>query len=373
MERMRARDAGIRIGWIPPGKNNSITDVAGVRVGHTTLAREPDAQGRAMQTGVTAVWPHAGAPWREPVYAGTAVLNGWGELIGITALNEWGLLESPIILTSSLSIGSAYDATVRWIAKHDPTVEDVVMPVVTECSDDYLNDTLAFPLPAEAVDHALESATDGITAEGCVGAGTGMVCFDFKGGIGTASRVVSVDDTMYTVGALALTNFGYRSELRINGVPIGREIQDLMPPEPAAEEGSCIALIATDAPMLPHQLRRLALRAAMGLARCGSFAGNTSGEIFMAFSTAQTISYDQPRAVAHVRAMADGARRIDSFNPLFLGAVEAVEESVVNSLFAATTTVGRKGRVVHALPIDRVVSLFERYGGLRQARGGTQL
>ena len=363
-ERMRARDAGVRLGWLPTGKQNSITDVAGVRVGHTTLSRDPDDQGRAMRTGVTAVWPHAGVPWREPVYAGTAVLNGWGEMIGITALNEWGILESPIVLTSTFYIGAAYEATVRWIAKHQPDAEDVGIPVITECCDDYLNDTLAFPLAAEAVNHALEAATNEAPAEGCVGAGTGMVCFEFKGGIGTASRVVTVDGETYTVGALLLTNFGWRSELRIDGVPIGREIDDLMPPEEAAEEGSCIAIIATDAPMLPHQLRRLAVRAGLGLARCGSFAGNTSGEIFIAFSTAQTIPYGQPRSVIRVQALADGARRIDSFNPLFRGAVEAVEEAVVNSLFAATTTVGRKGRVAHALPIDRVLSLLDKSGRL---------
>jgi len=359
---MRARQVGIRLGQLPAGRQNAITDVAGVRVGHTTLSRDPDDLGRAMRTGVTAMWPHAGLPWREPVYAGTAVLNGWGEMIGITALNEWGILESPIILTSSLYIGAAYEAAVRWIAKRYPDVEDVTMPVVTECSDDYLNDTVAFPLPAEAVEQALETATDGLPAEGCVGAGTGMVCFEFKGGIGTSSRVVTVDGEAYTVGALTLTNFGSRSELRIDGVPVGREIEDLMPPETANEEGSCIAIVATGAPMLPHQLRRLALRAGLGLARCGSFAGNTSGEIFMAFSTAQTIPYDQPRSVTRVQALADGARHIDSFNPIFRGVVEAVEEAVVNSLFAATTTVGRQGRVVHALPIDRVLSLLDKYG-----------
>ena len=359
-EPMRAREAGVRLGLLPTGRNNSITDIVGVRVGHTTLSQDPDGQGRALRTGVTAVWPHAGLPWREPVYAGTAVLNGWGEMIGITAINEWGILESPIILTSSLYIGAAYEATVRWIAKHYPDVDDVTMPVVTECSDDYLNDTIAFPLPPASVDHALETATDGLPAEGCVGAGTGMVCFDFKGGIGTSSRVVSVDGETYTVGALTLTNFGYRSELRIDGFPIGRTIQDMMPPDEATEEGSCIVIIATDAPMLPHHLRRLASRAGLGLARCGSFAGNTSGEIFLAFSTAQTIPYTERRSVVSIKALADGARRIDSFNPLFLGAVEAVEEAVINSLFMATTTVGRKGRVVHALPVDQVLSLLKK-------------
>jgi D-aminopeptidase len=332
--------------------------VSGVRVGHATLSRDPDEAGRAMRTGVTAVWPHAGLPWREPVYAGTAVLNGWGELIGITALKEWGILESPIVLTSSLYIGAAYEATLRWIAKTYPDTSDVPMPVVTECSDDYLNDTIAFPLPPQAVEQALESASDGLPAEGCVGAGTGMVCFEFKGGIGTSSRVVEVDGESYTVGVLALTNFGHRSELRIAGAPVGRNIADLMPPDETAEEGSCIVLTATDAPLLPHHLRRLALRSGLGLARCGSFAGNTSGEIFMAWSTAQTLPYREPRSVHEVRALADGARRVDSFNPIFLGAVEAAEEAVINSLFTATTTLGRKGRVVHELPVDRVMSLL---------------
>src|SRR3984893_16060221 len=198
-ERMRAREAGIRLAHLPPAPKNPITDVERAPLGHPTPPRDPDSQGRAMRTGVTAVWPHAGLPWREPVYAGTAVLNGWGEMIGITALNEWGILESPIILTSSLYIGAAYDATVRWIAKQFPDVEDVTMPVVTECSDDYLNDTIAFPLPAEAVDHALETASGELPAEGCVGAGTGMTCFEFKGGIGTASCVVAVDGETYTV------------------------------------------------------------------------------------------------------------------------------------------------------------------------------
>jgi D-aminopeptidase len=363
-ERIRAREAGIRLGHLPTGPTNAITDVAGVRVGHATLSRDPDAQGRAMRTGVTAIWPHAGLPWREPVYAGTSVLNGWGEMIGITALNEWGILESPIVLTSTFYIGAAYEATVRWIAKQQPDAEDVPIPVVTECCDEYLNDVVAFPLPEEAITKALDGATSEPPAEGCVGAGTGMVCFEFKGGIGTASRVVTVDGETYTVGALLLANFGWRSELRIDGVPVGREIQDLMPPETAAEEGSCIAIIATDAPMLPHQLRRLAQRAGMGLARCGSFAGNTSGEIFMAFSTAQRIPYDHRRSVLPIQALADGSRRIDSFNPLFLGAVEAVEEAVVNSLFAATTTTGRKGRVAHAIPIDRVLSLLDKSGRL---------
>ena len=364
-ERIRAREAGIRLGHLPTGPTNAITDVAGVRVGHATLSRDPDAQGRAMRTGVTAIWPHAGLPWREPVYAGTSVLNGWGEMIGITALNEWGILESPIVLTSTFYIGAAYEATVRWIAKQQPDAEDVPIPVVTECCDEYLNDVVAFPLPEEAITKALDGATSEPPAEGCVGAGTGMVCFEFKGGIGTASRVVTVDGETYTVGALLLANFGWRSELRIDGVPVGREIQDLMPPETAAEEGSCIAIIATDAPMLPHQLRRLAH--ARGTRSCPLRfvrGQHVRRDLSWPSPRRRAIPYDDRRSVMPVRALADGSRRIDSFNPLFLGAVEAVEEAVVNALFAATTTIGRKGRVAHAIPIDRVLSLLDKSGRL---------
>ena len=364
MGRGRARDLGVAIGSFPTGPLNAITDVAGVRVGHATVVREPGPDGRgAARTGVTAVFPHDGLPWIERVYAGTHVLNGYGELIGINQVNEWGLLHSPIVLTSSLAIGRAYDATVRWrTLRHAVTTSSGGdMPVVSECDDSFLNDVAAFPLSDEDVFAALDSAAAGPVAEGCVGAGTGMQCMDFKGGIGTASRVVRGG---FTLGVLVLTNFGERAELRIDGVPVGREIADLMPE--GHEEGSCVVVVATDAPMLPHQARRLAVRAGLGLARCGSTAHNGSGELMIAFSTANRIPLETADGLLDVRAVLDGAawQGPGPLNDLFAATVEAVEESVVNALFAATTTVGRDGNVLHALPIERTLEILARHGRL---------
>ncbi|HZD18395.1 MAG TPA: P1 family peptidase, partial [Actinomycetota bacterium] len=272
MERGRARDLGVVIGRYPTGARNAITDVDGVRVGHATVVRDPSPDGRgAARTGVTAVFPHEGLPWLERVYAGTHVLNGYGELIGINQIAEWGLLHPPIVMTSSLAIGRAYDATIRWRTERHAitTHEGGDMPVVTECDDSFLNDVTTFPLRDRDVFEALDAARGGDVAEGCVGAGTGMQCMDFKGGIGTASRIVPGG---LVVGVLVLTNFGVRRELRIDGVLVGREIDDLMPR--SHSDGSCIVVVATDAPMVPHQVRRLAVRAALGLASTGSTASN---------------------------------------------------------------------------------------------------
>jgi len=364
---VRARDHGIAIGRFRPGERNAITDVAGVRVGHATVRSEAPA---VLRTGVTTIWPHGGEPWRDRVYAGTAILNGYGELIGVNQVNEWGLLHSPIVVTSSLAIGMAYHATARWIAERDPAQgrSDVFMPVVTECDDSFLNDARAFALTEEHVARALETSRDGEVEEGCVGAGTGMQCFDFKGGIGTASRVLPTDDGGWTVGVLVCTNFGARPDLLIAGVPVGIEIPDLMPQ--AHAEGSCVVVTATDAPMLPHQLRRLALRSAMGLVRCGSIGANGSGELMLAFSTAQTVPRAAPGSRLRVEALLDGAfwHEPSAFDPLFTATIEATEEAVVNALFAAETTVGRDGNAQHALPIDRTLGILERHGRLRPAQ-----
>jgi D-aminopeptidase len=366
MEQMRARRYGLSFGRLPPGERNAITDVSDVRVGQVTVSREETAEAKAVRTGATVIWPHAGAPWRDRVYAGTSILNGYGELIGINQINEWGLLQSPIVITSSLAIGRAYDATARWITDHDPSqgTDDVLMPVVTECDDSFLNDARSFPLSDQHVIEALEGAADGQVAEGCVGAGTGMQCFDFKGGIGTASRVLPAEQGGFTVGALVCTNFGARPNLLVQGVPVGREISDLMPETHG--EGSCVVVLATDAPMLPHQLRRLALRGGLGLARCGSVAANGSGELLMAFSTAQMVPRQTEDSTLQVRALLDGAfwHLPSIFDPLFLAAVESVEEAVANALFTATTTRGRSGHVLHELPIDRVLEILDRYGRL---------
>ena len=357
---------GVRIGRMTPGVLNGIADVTGVRVGHRTIVRGGDGDPHAIRTGVTAIFPHDGDPWIEPVYAGTHLLNGYGELIGINQVTEWGVLMSPILLTSSLAIGKAYDATVRWIAGRDSRAAEDVMPVVSECDDSGLNDVLSFPVADDDVSAALEAAVEGDVVEGCIGAGTGMQCFDFKGGIGTASRVVTPELGSYTVGVLVLTNFGNRADLRIDGVRVGEQISDLMPIEHT--EGSCVAIVATDAPLLPHQLRRVAQRAGMGLARTGSTASNGSGEQMLAFSTANRYPVRTADAVIDLRAATDARwGHPGLLSELFAATVEATEEAVVNALFAAETTVGRDGNTLFALPVDRVLPMLERAGRLTPA------
>ena len=356
----RAREHGVRIGRLEPG--NAITDVAGVRVGHASVIREPDGSPNAIRTGVTAIFPHEGEPWRERVYAGAHILNGYGEMIGINQIREWGLLMSPIVLTSSLAIGKAYDATVKWIAGRDREGAEEVMPVVSECDDSFLNDLLSFPLADEDVAAALDAAASGPVEEGNVGAGVGMQCFDFKGGIGTASRVTPEG---HTVGTLVLTNFGDRQDLRIDGVAVGESLDDLMPV--AHTEGSCVVVVATDAPLLPHQVRRMAVRGGMGLARVGSYASNGSGEQMIAFSTANRLPVSAPDGEVSVRAVLDGPW--DGGGPmheLFAAAVEATDEAVVNALFACETMVGRDGNTLYAMPVDRVLEVLHAAGRLRR-------
>ena len=358
MSNRRARDLGITIGRGAPGPSNTITDVAGVRVGHRTVIAGADGHPDAVRTGVTAIMPHEGFPWSEPVYAATHILNGYGELIGINSIREWGILESPIVLTSSLLIGKAYDATVRWIARHDGDAGESVMPCVTECDDSWLSNVLADPIDDDDVWAALDAVTSGPVEEGCVGSGTGMQCFDFKGGIGSASRVLAADQGGSTLGVLVMTNHGDREDLLIDGVRVGERLIDRMPED--HHEGSCIVIVATDAPLLPHQLRRVAERAGMGLARGGSHASNTSGEQLLAFSTAARVPRDgKPFAPA---AIADGPRAGTILSPLFRATVEATEEAVVNALLAARTMTGRDGHTLHALPVDRTLELLDEAG-----------
>ena len=357
------RELGVPLGWFEPGPANAITDVAGVRVGHATVGAEPtDAHG-AIRTGLTAIWPHEAWPWDEGVYAGVSVANGHGELIGICQLEEWGVLRSPLLLTSSLSIGAVYDGVARWAAEQDRRAAghgSFFMPVVTEVSDLVLSDNRAFPITREHVAEALEGASGERPAEGAVGAGTGTICYDLKAGIGTASRQVPVaGGELWTLGALVLTNYGERRNLTIGGVPVGPSID--LPIPPAHHDGSCIVVLATDAPLLPHQLRRVAARAAIGLTRSGAFVGHTSGEIAIVFSTAARVA--GKRGTTSVRAAADGFN--PAFNPLFEATVEAVHEAVLNSLFAAETTVGYRDTVAHAIPVDLVAELLRERGAIR--------
>jgi L-aminopeptidase/D-esterase-like protein len=364
-QRVRARDLAIPFDGTP-GKFNSITDVAGVEVGYTTLI---EGEGKLevgkgpIRTGVTAILPRGHASLNDPVYAGYFSLNGNGEMTGIAWLEESGFLEGPVMITNTHSVGVVRDATIDWRIKHgaaDNTGYWWSLPVVAETWDGFLNDINGFHVKPEHVAHALDSATSGAVAEGSVGGGTGMVCYEFKGGSGTASRVVSMKDKQhadapsYTVGAFVQANCGRRPQLTIAGVPVGREI-----PGNAVysqDTGSIIIVVATDAPLLPNQLKRLARRASMGLARTGSVSGNGSGDLFLAFSTANANAAD-PAALTHnVQTIPN-----DRMDPLFTATVQSVEEAIVNALVDNQTMVGRDGHRVDALSHDRMRELLKKY------------
>lgn len=358
--RARLRELGITIGTLPTGPLNAITDVPGVLVGHCTVSwggpELPRGSGPA-RTGVTAVMPHGDDIWHERVVAGAFAANGVGEVVGISAIREWGLIETPVMLTNSQSVGRVYDATVRWMMDRNPLagIEDAVMPVVGECDDGLLNDLRGMHVLDEHVHAALDGVASGEVAEGCVGSGTGMTCFDFKGGIGTSSRVVEpYRGLRCTVGVLTMTNFGSRQRLCVDGVPVGQEIADLMPLE--HREGSCVVVLATDAPLTARQCERLAKRCSLGLAVTGSYAADSSGEFMVAFSTAHRV----PRVTTAPVAVTSVGN--DAMASLFEAAVDATAEAVLNSLCMATTTDGREGNRVFALPLERMVEVMVRFG-----------
>lgn len=367
---VRARDLGVPFDGMP-GPLNAITDVAGVAVGHATLISGTGKLERGkgpVRTGVTAVLPRGGT--YGPVFAGWHSLNGNGEMTGTTWITESGFLEGPVMLTNTHSVGLVHDAVIEWQLKHRfyeplPNEPDVfwALPVVAETYDGDLNDINGFHVTREHAFAALDTARTGPVAEGNVGGGTGMITHGFKGGIGTASRRLDPKDGGYMVGALVQSNYGVRKTMRIAGVPVGEEISDLLPGSaPQGEErGSIIVVIATDAPLIPHQLRRVAQRATLALGRMGSYASNGSGDIFIAFSTAN------PGA-----ATREGARNVqmlpnDALGPVFLAAVEATEEAIVNALVAAQTMSGINGYTVHALPHDRLKAAMKKHGRLEEA------
>jgi D-aminopeptidase len=359
-EALRLRDLGISIGSLPIGPSNTLTDVPGVRVGHRTVI-----QGEDVRTGVTAIWPHDGNPLSERVYAGIHALNGYGEMTCRSVIEEWGVLSSPIVLTGTSGVGMALHATARYLARRYPeqTRSDVPLSVVAECDDGFLHDHLTFALTEADVWAALDDASTAPVVEGCVGAGTGMQLFQFKGGIGSSSRVVATAAGTFTVGGLVETNFGSRPRLTVAGVRVGPAFPDLLPEAPEAE-GSCIVIVATDAPLHAHTLRRMAQRAGLGLARTGSIASDGSGEIFLAFSIAQRIPYHVPEARHQITVMAEGSYGNVGLNALFGAVVDATEEAVLNALLMATTMTGRSGHVVHAIPHDRLRALLT---GISQA------
>lgn len=371
--RPRVREFGLTIGTLPPGTLNAITDVPGVRVGQTTVAWGEGAfrpgHGPA-RTGVTVVLPHGGNLFREKVPAAIHVLNGFGKCMGIEQVDELGTIESPIALTSTLCVGRVADALVTHGIRENPEIgiaTSTVNPLVGECSDAYLNDIQGRHVREEHVLAAIDTASGGPVAEGAVGAGTGMTAFGFKGGIGTASRVIAPSLGSWTVGVLVLANFGLSHQLVIDGVPVGRElVQTHRPPE----RGSIMMIVATDAPLLDRGLRRLARRAPLGLARTGSISGHGSGDVVIAFSSAPAvrIPHVSERLTLPVEIVAEqgppgGGRAIDS---LFAATVEATEEAILNALFRATTVVGREGNVSRALPLEpvrRILKTAGRIGG----------
>ena len=370
--RPRLRDLGIIVGTQPPGPSNAITDVAGVRVGHATVISGHGALevGRGpARTGVTAIHPHEGSVFASMVPAAIGVLNGAGEITGRSQVDEYGLLETPILITNTLSVGAVHQGCVRWLARHEPTLgtRHFVVPVVTETFDGFLNDAAGQHVTSEHVFAALDSASGGPVPEGNVGGGTGMTLFQFKGGIGTSSRRVAIAGRDYTVGVLIQGNFGRRPDLLVDGVPVGLAITDLLPespgsrPDPFEKDGSIIVVIATDAPLSDRQLGRLCRRGMLGLGRVGSTARNSSGDLLVAFSNAPENRVDRFRdePVLATRRLADPL-----LDDVFQATIEATSEAVLNALVAAETMVGRDGNVAHALPHDRLQQAMRRYGRL---------
>lgn len=359
----RLRNLGVAVGRLPTGPWNAITDVPGVRVGHTTVI-----EGRA-RTGVTAIHPHEGSAFRSQVPAAVGVLNGAGEITGRSQIDEYGTLESPILLTSTLSVGAVHRACVEWMSAREALAEDFVIPVVAETWDGLLNDTVGQHVNAGHVTAALDGATSGPVAEGNVGGGTGMALFGFKGGIGTSSRVVTLGETPYTVGVLVQGNYGRREHLRVDGVPVGLHIDDLRPIRVSAEprrEGSVIVVVATDAPLSDRQLGRLNRRAMLGIGRTGGIAGNTSGDLMLAFSNPPAVRIPRRVPMTSVQALpvwVTTPRVHDGWiDPLFEATIEATEEAVLNAMVAAETMVGRDGNTLFALPHDRLRDVLRRHG-----------
>ncbi len=348
---MRLRDLGIQIGEFPTGRWNAITDVPGVLVGHKTLIYD---EPRVARTGITVIVPREDRIWTDWAFAGWHSLNGNGELTGIPWLEESGMLGSAVAITNTHQVGIARDALVRYAVDRG-WPESFLLPTVAETFDGWLNDISAFHLTEAHVFEAMAAARGGPVAEGNVGGGTGMICHGFKGGIGSASRLVEVVGERTTVGALVQANYGSRRHLRIDGRPIGRLIDPAEVPLPwpvPRSAGSIIVVLATDAPLLPMQCRRLAQRATVGLARVGGTGHDGSGDIFLAFATGNHL----PQKATHLRELR--MVPLDQMDGLIDAAAEATEEAILNALCAAETMTGFKGRVAHALPLDRVAEIF---------------
>lgn len=354
----RARDLGIKIGVMTPGKLNAITDVSGVKVGQVTLS-----EGSAVRTGVTAILPHGGNLFQEKVPAAIYVGNGFGKLAGSTQVIELGNLETPVVLTNTLSVATGIDAIVEYTLnlKGNESVQSV-NAVVGETNDGYLNDIRGRHVKKQHVLEAIINAKSGEVKEGNVGAGTGTVCFGFKGGIGTSSRVLPEKSGGYTIGVLVQSNFG--GVLQIDGVPVGEELKQFYMSDQLMDkaDGSCMIVVATDAPVDARNLERIANRAIMGLARTGGIGSNGSGDYVIAFSTHPQlrVKHDSKESIEAIQVL-----RNDAMSPLFMAVIEATEEAIINSLFAAETMTGKEGHSIKALPKEEVIKILKKHQAIK--------
>lgn len=362
--RCRLRDLGVKIGSCPTGRYNAITDVPGVLVGHTTRI---EGSGKLVvgkgpiRTGVTAILPNSNI-FNDRVIGSCFILNGAGEVSGLMQVMEWGLIETPILLTNSLSVGTCSEAVVKYMLKKHPGIgieQDVILPIVGECDDSWLNDIGGHHIRDIHVFKAIKNAANGPIAEGNVGGGTGMITCDFKAGIGTSSRRLHQREGGYTVGVIVMSNFGTMSELRLNGIPLGNILKGQFEnyKHRVNNYGSIIMVIGTDAPLSSHQIQRLCKRAALGIGRVGSYASHTSGEIILGFSTANTVPRKTKKMIYRMKVLLDQA-----IDPLYIAVMEATEEAILNSLCMAETMEGHSKNIAHAIPLDSVRTIVKAYG-----------
>jgi len=369
MDRPRIRDLGIIVGELPTGVQNAITDVTGVRVGHTTLISGEGPlhpEYGPIRTGVTVILPHGDDVFRHKVYAAVHTINGFGKPFGFEQVRELGLIESPIALTNTLNVGLVADALVQHAIRQNPDIgirTASVNVVVGETNDGWLNDLQGRHIRAEHVWAAIESASSGPVVEGAVGAGTGTICFGWKGGIGTASRVLPAGVGGFTLGALVQSNMGGAQDLTICGVPVGRHIRPDRSDRLVRSQGSIVIVLATDAPLDSRQLQRLCVRAAAGLARSGSHYAHSSGDFVIAFSTTRQIEHG-PSSLTTTQVVLADEQKVMGW--LFPAVVESVEEAILNSLFRAETMVGRDGHTAYALPVKQVAELVLKHQELKE-------
>jgi len=361
-KRMRFRDAGLKIGKHPTGRFNAITDVPGVLVGHSTII---EGSGKLkvgkgpVRTGITAILPNERNIFHDRILGSAFILNGAGEVSGLTQLMEWGLIETPILLTNTLSVGTCTDKLIKYMVDRYPgigTEHDVIIPIVGECDDSWLNDISGRHVKDKHILEAIKNAQSGPVEEGNVGSGTGMMTCDFKGGIGTSSRRVQIEEVRYTVGVLVMSNFGTMEDLRVDGLPIGRSLKPQFDSlnKRIDNYGSIIAIVGTDVPLSSHQITRLCKRAALGVGRVGSYAAHESGEIMIGFSTSNTVPRKTKKMLYKVKLILDQA-----LNPLYQAVIEATEEAILNALFMSDEMEGHSNHFVPALPIKRVVDLVK--------------